>query len=152
MVDTTRSLRDRNLPVLREALACLVKQFDISENKTHVSLETFHRSATVHNTFNDPTFWSVDAVINLINDTVTTLRSPTFLDRALQAANGIMYTEENGDRPGEKNILVVFTDGRTNDNTDFAILESAIVGLQVTIIQFAGFSKQLQIDMNRMPK
>ena len=134
MVDTTRSLRERNVPVLREALANLVQKFDISEDKTHVSLETFHRTATVHNRFNDPAFWSVNALIGLINGTIGTLRSPTFLDRALQAANNMMFTEANGDRPGEMNILVVFTDGRTNALTNFDLLESAIEALQVTII------------------
>ena len=142
MVDTTRSLRERNVPVLREALANLVQKFDISEDKTHVSLETFHRSATVHNRFNDPAFWSVNAVIDLINTVINNLRSPTFLDRALQAANDIMFTEASGDRSGEVNVLVVFTDGRTNDNTDDDAFASAIEGLRVIIIQLPGFLNQ----------
>ena len=153
MVDTTRSLRERNVPVLREALANLVQKFDISEDKTHVSLETFARTATVHNAFNDPAFWSVNALIGLINGTIGTLRSPTFLDRALREANGTMFTEENGDRPGEMNYLVVFTDGRTNERTDFDAFASAIEGLRVIIIQLAWFSRPaIQNDMNRMPK
>ena len=131
MVDTTRSLHDENVPILREALADLVQKFDISEDKTHVSLETFHRSVTVHNRFNDPDFWSVNAVIDLINTAIDRLRSPTFLDRALQEANEIMFTEASGDRSGEVNVLVVFTDGRTNDRTDFDALGRSVEGLQV---------------------
>ena len=142
MVDTTRSLGNANVPVLREALTDLVQKFDISEDKTHVSLETFHRSATVHNRFNDPAFWSVNAVIDLINTVINNLRSPTFLDRALQAANDIMFTEASGDRSGEVNILVVFTDGRTNDRTDDNAFASAIEGLRVIIIQLPGFLNQ----------
>ena len=107
-----------------------------------MSLETFDRSATVHNRFNDPAFWSVNALIGLINGTIGTLRSPTFLDRALREANGTMFTEENGDRPGEMNYLVVFTDGRTNERTDFDAFASAIEGLRVIIIQLPGFLNQ----------
>ena len=131
MVDTTRSLHDENVPILREALADLVQKFEISEDKTHVSLETFHRSATVHNRFNDPDFWSVNAVIDLINTAIDRLRSPTFLDRALQEANDIMFTQASGDRSGEVNVLVVFTDGRTNDRTDLDALGRSVEDLQV---------------------
>ena len=148
MVDTTRSLGAANIPVLREALTDLVQKFDISEDKTHVSLETFHRRATVHNEFNDPTRWSVNGVIDLINTSINNLRSPTFIDRALQTANGTMFTEENGDRPGEMNVLVAFTDGRTNPNSDSALLADSIEALRVTIIQLDRFSQAIHNDMN----
>ena len=122
MVDTTRSLEDENVPILKEALADLAQRFEISEDKTHVSLETFDRTATIHNRFNDPEFWSVSAVVGLINTVINNLRSPTRLDRALVAANNIMFTERNGDRSGEVNVLVVFTDGRTQAKTNFDAL------------------------------
>ena len=153
VVDRTKSLGSENIPVLKAALADLVQKFDISEDATHVSLETFFKTATVHNRFNDPTYWSVSAVIDLINNSFNKLRSPTRVDRALEAANNIMYTAENGDRSGEINVLVVFTDGRTQDQTDFDALTSAVGNLtDVSIIQLAWFSKPIQNDMNRMLK
>ena len=152
MVDTTRSLRAENVPVLKEALTDLVQKFDISEDKTHVSLETFHRRATVHNKFNDPTRWSVNAVIDLINTSINNLRSPTYIDRALQTANDTMFTVEYGDRPGDMNVLVAFTDGRTNPLTDSDLLADSIEALRVTIIQFDRFSKAIHNDMSRMLK
>ena len=118
-----------------------------------MSLETFDRSATVHNRFNDPAFWSVNAVIDLINANVNNLRSPTRLDRALIAANNIMFTEANGDRSGEVNVLVLFTDGRTQEKTNFDALTASVASLtEVTIIQLPSFSKPIQNDMNRMLK
>ena len=152
MVDRTKSLGSENLPVLKEALADLVQKFDISEDKTHVSYETFFQFATVHNRFNDPAYWSVSAVIDLINTSFNKLRSPTFIDRAIQTANNTRFTVENGDRPGDMNVLVAFTDGRTNDNSDFYLLKSNIASLKVTIIQLDWFSKAIQNDMNRMLK
>ena len=142
VVDTTRSLGRRNIPVLEEALRLLIQQFEIAADKTHVSLETFHRRATVHNKFNDPTFWSVNAVTDLINTNINRLRSPTFLDRALHEANGTMFTRANGDRPGERNVLVVFTDGRTHRSTDLDKLTANIQDLKVTIVQRPGFLDQ----------
>ena len=151
MVDRTKSLGSENIQVLKEALVDLVQKFDISEDTTHVSLETFFKRATVHNKFNDPTYWSVSAVIDLINNSFNKLRSPTRVDLALETADEIMYTAANGDRSGEVNVLVVFTDGRTQDATNFNALNSSVESLtEVTIIQLAWFSKPMENDMNRM--
>ena len=152
MVDTTESLGDEIVPVLKETLTDLVQKFDISEGKTHVSLETFHRIATVRNNFNDPTYWSVSAVIDLIDTSIDILKKPTRLDRALRTANDEMFCEGNGYWPGKKNILVVFTDGRTHQKTHSLTLTSSIEGLKVTIIQLAWFFEALQNDINRMLK
>ena len=153
MVDRTKSLGSENIQVLKDALVDLVQKFDISEDTTHVSLETFFKRATVHNKFNDPTYWSVSAVIDLINNSFNKLRSPTRVDLALETADEIMYTTANGDRSGEMNVLVVFTDGRTQDQTDFNVLTSAVESLtNVSIIQLTWFSKPIQNDMNRMLK
>ena len=143
VVDTTKSLKNENVPVLKEALTDLVQKFDISEDKTHVSLETFHKKATVHNRFNDPTYWSVNAVIDLINTSINKLKSPTFIDRALEDANSIMYAVANGYRSGNGNVLLVFTDGRTNDDTDLYKLASSTIALEVTIIYLAWFSQRI---------
>ena len=134
MVDTTKSLRENKrmpdfkvLDALTKTLEYLVKKFNISENRTHVSLETFDGDGTVHNEFNDPSYWSLDTVIELINNTfksITKLTSPTRLDNALVKANLEMFTEEHGYRSGELNALVVFTDGKTNPKTDEAVFSS----------------------------
>jgi len=152
VVDTTKSLGYNNVPVLKEALALLVQNFDIAEDKTHVSLETFNKKAQVQNKFNDPTYWSVNAVLDLINASIDKLKSPTRLDYALEEANGTMFTGANGDRPGERNVLVVFTDGRTHESTDFDKYAAYIKDLKVAIIQTAWFSKSINKYTNRMSK
>ena len=131
MVDTTKSLGYNNVPVMKEALTRLLKKFDIAEDKTHVSLETFNKKATVHNKLNDPNYWSVNALIDLINISIDKLKSPTRLDYAVVEANGTMFTVANGDRPGDRNVLVVFTDGRTHESTDSNKLTNSITDLKV---------------------
>lgn len=130
VVDTTKSLGQEIIPILKEAIYLLLQEFDISADKTHVSLETFSKKAKVHNKFNDPTYWSVDAVLDLVNTSISKLKSPTHLDFALKEATDTMFTEANGDRPGERNVLVVFTDGRTHDSTDFQKLRAYIKDLK----------------------
>ena len=117
-----------------------------------MSLETFDGQATLHNKFNDPSSWSVNDVIGLINGSITKLISPTRLDFALKKASGSMFTEANGYRPEELNVLVVLTDGKTSDKTNNDELNKAIKDLEVTIIQLAWFYKPIQNGMNRMLK
>ena len=144
MVDTTKSLRYDNVPVMKKALTLLVQKFDIAENKTHVSLETFNKNALVLNKFNDPNYWSANALIDLINTSIDKLKSPTRLDYALEEANGTMFTEANGDRPGDRNVLVVFTDGRSHESTDFDKYSAYIKDLKVTIIQMIWYSNPIK--------
>ena len=147
MVDTTNSLGKEKdvLPVLRKALAHLVQKFDISRDKTHVSLETFYKPAKVHNSFNDSNFWSVNAVTDFINNTITDLKRGTHLDNALEEANNKMFTEGNGDRSGEVSALVLFSDGKNFPGHNEIKLKSALEGLKVTIIQFAWFLNQYKM-------
>ena len=144
MVDTTKSLGYDNVPVMKEALTLLVQKFDIAEDKTHVSLETFNKKALVLNKFNDPNYWSANALIDLINTSIDKLKSPTRLDYALEEANGTMFTEASGDRPGDRNVLVVFTDGRSHESTDFDKYSAYIKDLKVSIIQIVWYSKPIK--------
>ena len=148
MVDTTKSLGYENIPVLKEALGLLVQKLDIAENEAHVSIEIFNKKAEVVNKFNDPNYWSVKAITDLINTSIDKLKSPTRLDYALEEANGTMFTRENGDRPGERNVLVVFTDGRTHENTDLDKYLAYIKDLKVIILHTAWFSKPMSNHIN----
>jgi len=152
VVDTTKSLGYGNIPDLKQTLSLLVQKFDIAEDKTHVSLETFDKKALVRNKFNDPNYWSINAITDLINTSFDNLKSPTRLDYALEQANGTMFTEANGDRPGVRNVLVVFTDGRTHESTDFDKYSAYIKDLKVTIIPTSRCSKPINDYMNPVSK
>ena len=83
--------------------------------------------------------------MDLIDISINKLRAPTRLDFALEKANDLMFTEESGDRPGERNVLVLFTDGHTSHKTDFAKYAKYIKDLKVTIFQVALFSQPIKI-------
>ena len=119
MVDTTQSIKEENIPKLKTALKLLLKQFDVSEYGTHVSLETFAKESTLHKKFNDVNYPIQKAVLELI-DSIGLLSKPTRLDYALQKADEEMFTGESGDRPGVLSVMVLVTDGRSHPNTDVA--------------------------------
>ena len=104
-----------------------------------MSLETFYKKATVHNAFNESNFWSQNAVIQLINDKITVLKSGTRLDCALEKTNREMFTKKNGAGFGGFNVLVLLSDGRTRLSANCDNITSSIKDLKVTIIQLASF-------------
>lgn len=101
---------------MRRALKQLVAGFDVSEDGTHVSLETFNKHSKLHNTFSVESFHSVKAMKGLIHESIGKLVNLTRLDKALFLADQEMFTEENGDRAGVMNVMVLFTDGKSHPN------------------------------------
>ena len=114
VVDTTRSIKETNIPLLKKGLVDLVKQFTVAEDETHVSLETFDDESVIHNFFKDSDYYSEEAALALIDNSIDELSKPTRLDLALEKANEEMFTEESGDRPGVRSVMVLFTDGRSH--------------------------------------
>lgn len=117
--------------MLKEALTTLVRQFNISEDGTHVSFETFAKTSTVHNYFNDTNYYTEKAILDLINSNIHKLTKPTRLDLALQKADKEMFTEKSGNRAGVKSVLVLFTDGRSHPNTDVDLYRTSVANMKV---------------------
>ena len=130
LVDTTKSIKYENLPILKEALRNLVNQFDVSPSGTHVSLETFHKRSTLHNTFNNNIYHSNKAIDDLITNRLNKLNQPTRLDIAIKTAKEQMFTVQGGQRPGVRSAMVLYTDGRSHPATKDFFLE--IVALKVS--------------------
>ncbi len=130
LVDTTKSIKYENLPKLKAALRHLVNQFDVSTDGTHVSLQTFDKTSTLHNKFNDDRYHSNRAIDDLITNGFTELSQPTRLDLALKSAKDPMYTYESGQRTDARSAMVLYTDGRSHPDTEDFFLE--VVGLKAS--------------------
>lgn len=63
--------------------------------------------------FDDPKCQSTDATHDLVQEIPDKVSWGTYTDKALVAANDIVYTPENGDRADAANVVVVITDGKT---------------------------------------
>ena len=131
MVDTTKSIKEENVPKLQAALKNLVQRFDISQVGTHVSFQTFARESTIHTTFNDPAYHSKDSILRLISEPMK-LSKPTRLDVALKTANEQMFGPDTGPRPGVKKALVLYTDGRSHPETGDFYLD--VIAIKVRLV------------------
>ena len=123
MVDMTKSIKARNVPKLIASIEDLLNQFTISASETHVSLETFASDSKLHNTFKDEAFYSQAAMLGLLKNSTKKLRNPTRLDKAIKMANELMFTEQNGDRPGVPSVVVIYSDGRSKPEKTENFLE-----------------------------
>ena len=118
MVDTTKSIKNENIPKLKAALQHLVNQFDVSRNDTRVSLLTFNKNSKLHNKFKDDRYHSNGAIDDLITNSFSELKKPTRLDKALRTARDSMFTHKSGQRPGVRSAMVLYTDGRSHPKTE----------------------------------
>lgn len=117
LVDRTESLRIDKFRLLKGFLLELVDALNVGPDSTHAAVILFAKTAKVLNTFNNNDYYSSEALRHLIESIPDELGSRTFIDRALEAANDKLFTEEGGDRPKFPNLLVLLTDGRTNNNS-----------------------------------
>ena len=131
MVDTTKSIKQSNIPKLKEALRLLIEEFDIADNGTHVSFETFASDSTIHNYFKDTDYYTKEAILDLIDSSIGDLSKPTRLDLALQMAED-MFIEDSGHRPGIPAVMVLFTDGRSHPRqTSFKDYKNSVKHIKV---------------------
>lgn len=110
IVDSSRSLSVRNFVRVKTFLIQFIHQF---EPDTHFSVITFSRKPIVQCKFNSPQCQSPDATHRFISEIPDRVSWGTATDRALIAADEIVFTPENGERADAANIVVVITDGRT---------------------------------------
>ena len=128
-MDLTKSIRYKNLPIIRDSVKQFVKRFKIGPNDTHVSLETFAGESTLQTKFNDAAYYSEQALVDLMGDKLRGFSSPTRLDKALFMADQKMFNFADGYRVGVRGVNILITEGKTNPaSEDFS---SAVQSLKV---------------------
>lgn len=118
VVDKTESVGLENFKLLKGFLLQLNNALTISPDATHTGIILFDEFPEVLNTFADSLYYSGEKVHQLIESMPDDLGSKTFIDRALKEADGTLFTEEGGDRPEFPNVLILLTDGKTNENSE----------------------------------
>lgn len=109
-MDSSSSVGVRNFVRVKTFLTQFIHQF---EPETHFSIITFSKKPIVHCKFDDPQCQSTDGTHDLVAEIPDKVSRGTYTDRALVAADQIVYTAENGDRADAANVVVIITDGRT---------------------------------------
>ena len=115
LVDRTKSVGISNFKMLKGFLLQLSDAMPIGPDDAHVGYILFAKNADVLNTFADTEYYSRENVNNLITSIPDDLGGQTYIDRALLKANDSLFTQNGGDRPEAPNVLILMTDGKTND-------------------------------------
>ena len=110
IVDESLSVKVPNYVRMKTFLTQFIYQFDPD---THFSIITFAGKANVRCKFSDKRCQTADGTYDLISEIPDKLFYGTYTDKALIAANEIVFTPENGDRADVKNVVIVITDGKT---------------------------------------
>lgn len=139
VVDTTKSIGEKNIPFLKKFLKRTIQNLGVSQNGSHVSFETFAADSILHNAFNDTAFHSNEKMNGLIDRGINKLTQPTRLDLALSKADEEMFTTANGNRAGVSSVLLLLTDGRSHprQTKDYSKAISSLKQKGVRIIVIA---------------
>ena len=116
-------------------LTQLVSRLDVDSGKTRVGLVTF--AAKVGDVFNLTDYSSLETLQPAIWSLNYTGGSTTNTAGALDYVRTRMLTEEAGDRDNVHNIVIVITDGRSNNFTATVVSIEFIV-LLILIAQYVG--------------
>ena len=114
VVDESGSIGSDNYDLMKDFLSQLVSRLDIDSGSTRVGLVTFHEAVGEH--FNLSTYTSVA----LVQNATRSLRyggGATYTFNALEYVRTTMLTSAAGDRPKVPNVVVILTDGQSNNST-----------------------------------
>ncbi|KAK3700598.1 hypothetical protein QZH41_010513 [Actinostola sp. cb2023] len=113
ILDGSGSVRERNFKIALGFIEDLITHFKVSADGTHFGFITYNHVAKVQFTMADTRyhdFVGLKARVKAIRYTGGWTRT----DRALTLASTNLFIKKGGDRPDKPNILIVFTDGKTN--------------------------------------
>ena len=88
----------------------------IAPGASHVALMVYNIHPTMLVSFNEADKQN-SSVIKVILQQYEKLKGRTFTDRAIQMAGEVVFTKGGGERPDKPDVLVILTDGRTNENS-----------------------------------
>ena len=116
IVDRSKSVGKDNFITVKNALKTFVDNFNITKESTHVSFIFFSGFAKHLFNLTDSQYHSNEAVKREIDSLPDRLFSGTRTDLALMKAHDHLF-DTGQDRPKRPNVLVVFTDGKTADES-----------------------------------
>ena len=114
ILDATNSVGRFNFNISKKFALALVNSMTIAPGASHFALMVYNIYPTMLVKFNEAHKQNTSVIKGILQRTEK-LKGRTFTDRAIKMAGEIMFTPEAGERPGKQDVLVVLTDGRTNE-------------------------------------
>ena len=112
--DITRGVgkqeRRKNIKIIDE----LLEKKGVSPSGNHFAIITFAMEVVIQSDFNNKSNYEEDKLKHFVQKTVYVKPKAwgTRTDLAMDLAAKELFTEQRGDRPGAKNIIILFTDGK----------------------------------------
>lgn len=113
IIDGSGSVRTENFKKAKEFIAEFTTHFQVSPDGTHVGVITYSTNAKLEFSMANSNYHHMLALTNRIK-AISYPNGWTRTDKALEMASSQLFTAAGGDRPNKPNILIVFTDGKTN--------------------------------------
>ena len=114
LLDSSGSVGTTNFQKQKDFVAHFAQSFDIGPQKVQIGVVTF--SSATHNIFNMNKYHDKTSLTNAIHS-IPYNSGGTRTDLALKHVATNSFTSAAGDRPGVANILIVMTDGQSNQPT-----------------------------------
>jgi len=115
-IDVSTSIIEEHFPKVRKFLEKFVAQYDVGKEATRIGFMIYSTHTKVLHTLTDPKYYNQKALQQAARD-VPYLKGGTRTDKALTTASNKFF-DAKSDRPNIPNVLIVFTDGNTNRNSE----------------------------------
>ena len=127
VVDESSSIGEANYHLQKDFLSALVGRLDIDSGHTRVGLAEFSTQVNTDGAFNLSEYSSVASVQSAISSLSYSLGT-TNTAAVLAYVRITMLTSEAGDRPDAPNVVVVMTDGQSNNRNDTQVWTMLVKG------------------------
>lgn len=113
ILDGSGSVRRSNFQTAKEFIQSLISHFSVSAKGTHFGVITYSTDSTLEFDLANAKYHDIVE----LKKRVMEINYPgkwTRTDKALEMAAQKLFIDAGGDRKDKPNILIVFTDGKTN--------------------------------------
>jgi len=117
ILDATNSVGRFNFNISKKFALALVNSMAIAPGASHFALMVYNIYPTMLVKFNEANKQNTSVIKGILQRTEK-LKGRTYTDRAIKMAGEFMFTPEAGERPDKPDVLVVLTDGRTNEASE----------------------------------
>jgi len=115
IIDSSNSIKPGDYTTVQRYIVELAERLEVSEAGTHIAILLYSFEAHMWHRFTDAQ--TIGAITSKANS-LPHIRGGTRTDRALElAAEEFFGWEHSGDRPDKPNVLLVLTDGDTNEGS-----------------------------------
>ncbi|XP_020622801.1 coadhesin-like isoform X3 [Orbicella faveolata] len=117
ILDATNSVGSFNFNLSKKFAIALVNSMTIAPGASHLALMVYNIHPTMLVSFNEADKQDPSVIKGILQGTQE-LKGKTFTDRAIKLAGEVMFTTAGGERPDKADVLIILTDGRTNENSE----------------------------------